>query len=76
MSNMSTFAAVFEANPVTNNVRPARCIDMLFNLANVLMAMRRCSMISGWERSVRMAAREPAASAGEMPTLKTKPGML
>ena len=39
MSNMSTFVAVFKAKPVTNSVRPARCIDMLFNLASVLMAM-------------------------------------
>lgn len=39
MSNISTFAAVFEANPVTNNVRPVRCIDMLLGLASVLMAM-------------------------------------
>ena len=30
MSNMSIFAAVFEAKPVTNNVRPARCMEMLF----------------------------------------------
>ena len=37
MSNTSTLES-FAAVPITNNVRPAMCMEMLFGIANILMA--------------------------------------
>ena len=39
ISNTSTFAWLAASIPFMNIVRPARCIEMLFDLASVLMTM-------------------------------------
>ena len=46
MSNMSIFAAVFDAKPVTNNVRPARCMEMLFAETLGLIAIKESPQLS------------------------------
>ena len=48
-SSKSTFAAVFEANPVTNSVRPATCKERLLGALNCLMDCPGSSAVESLE---------------------------